>query len=309
VTFEELFQRTVHLEVFARTDPGLQRSQNQDRFLVADLGGDRGETPTLLEGGDESPEGGRLAEITLGSKGGVLLVADGMGGAAAGALASALAVRCAFDVLEREWRTERNPVPKRFARVLVTALEEASRVIHASAEENQELRGMGTTATAVGILDGFLYAGQVGDSRAYLVREGEAHQLTRDQSVVQSLMEAGTLSEEEAEQSPHGNLILQALGTSPEVEVDLTYQQIRRGDVVLLCSDGLSGLVRRPEIAQVIETSPGLRAAGDRLVDLANERGGPDNITVVLARADGEGLKEPALGDVVTRTVWELGES
>jgi protein phosphatase len=308
VSFDGLFQRPVHLEVFARTDPGLQRSQNQDRFLVVDLGREGEDAPTVLEGGDESPEGGQFTEITLGRKGGVLLVADGMGGAAAGALASALAVHCASDVLQREWMMERNPVPKRFARALVTALEEASRVIHASAEENDELRGMGTTATAVGVLDGFLYAGQVGDSRAYLVRNGEAHQLTRDQSVVQSLMEAGTLSEEEAERSPHGNLILQALGTSPEVEVDLTYQQLRRGDVVLLCSDGLSGQVRRSEIARVIGSSPGLRAAGDRLVELANERGGPDNITVVLARAGGEGLREPGPGDVVTRTVWELEE-
>ena len=307
MSFDGLFQRPIRLEVYARTDTGLQRTQNQDRFLVADLAPGGDPEKAVLQGGDGLPEAGRSTEFVVGPKGGLLLVADGMGGAAAGALASSLAVRCTFDVLAREWENERNPAPKRFARALVTALEEASRVIHASAEENEDLYGMGTTATAVGVLDGFLYAGLVGDSRAYLVRRGEAHQLTRDQSVVQSLVDAGSMTEEEAEHSPQGNLILQALGTSPEVEVDLTYQQLRRGDVLLLCSDGLSGQVRRPELAEVVSASPGLRAAGDRLVDLANERGGPDNITVVLARADGEGLAEPGPDDVVARSVWELG--
>jgi serine/threonine protein phosphatase PrpC len=307
VGLDTLFRHSVHLEVFARTDPGLQRRRNQDRFLVADL---RGDGPsTVLDGGNDGPDGGHLTELDLGSKGGLLMVADGMGGTAGGALASALAARHTFEVFRREWMSELNPVPERFARVLASALEESSRVIHARAEEDSGLRGMGTTATAVGILEGFLYAGQVGDSRAYLVRKGEAHQLTRDQSVVQSLVEAGTLSEEEAHNSPHGNLILQALGTRPEVDVDLTYQRLCRGDVVLLCSDGLSGQVRRPEIAGVIGTAPDLGAAGDRLVELANERGGPDNITVVLARVEGGGLKAPRPWDVVARSVWEAAES
>lgn len=310
MSVEGLFERPVHLDVFARTDPGRQRTQNQDRFLVADLGGrpDDGEA-AVLEGGDGAPRSGGEVRFKLTPKGGFLLVADGMGGAAAGALASALAARCIYDVLDREWGPERNPAPRRFARTLVTAVEEASQVIHSSAEENEELQGMGTTATAVGVLDGFAYVAQVGDSRAYLLRHGEAYQLTRDQSVVQSMMEAGTLTEEEAESSPHGNLILQALGTHPELEVDLTYQQLRKGDVLLLCSDGLSGQVKRPEIAGVVSRAPGLHAACEELVELANERGGPDNITVVLARVDGEGLEDPAPDEVVTRSVWQIEDA
>lgn len=308
MTVDGLFERPVHVDVFARTDPGRQRSQNQDRFMVADLGRDPSEEGARLEGGDGSPESEGATRFQLTPKGGFLLVADGMGGAAAGALASALAARCISDVLDREWGPERNPAPRRFAGTLVTAVEEASRVIHASAEENEGLRGMGTTATAVGILDSFLYIAQVGDSRAYLLRNGEAHQITRDQSVVQSMMEAGTITEEEAENSPHGNLILQALGTHPELDVDLTYQQLRRGDTILLCSDGLSGQVKRPEIAGVLAAAPGLKAACEDLVALANERGGPDNITVVLARVDGEGLEHPKPDEAVARTVWQLDD-
>lgn len=309
MSFDGLFERPIHVDVFARTDPGRQRTQNQDRFLVADLSGTGSDEATLMEGGDGTPGSGGSAAFQLTPKGGFLLVADGMGGAAAGALASALAARCIYDVLDREWIPDRNPAPRRFARALVTALEEASKVIHTSSEEDEALHGMGTTATAAGILDGFVYIGQVGDSRAYMIRNGEAYQLTRDQSVVQTMMEAGTITEEEAENSPHGNLILQALGTHPDLEVDLTYQQLRRGDILLLCSDGLSGLVKRPEIGQIVRAAPGLQSACDQLVDLANERGGPDNITVVLARVDGEGLEKPGPDDAVGRTVWKMEAS
>ena len=115
---------------------------------------------------------------------------------------------------------------------------------------------MGTTVTAAGVFGDELYLTQIGDSRGYLIRNGEAFQLTRDQSLTQRLVDAGELTEEEAEQSERRNIILQALGPDPRVKVDLSHQQLRRGDTLILCSDGLSGLVRRDEFAQMVEKQP-----------------------------------------------------
>jgi protein phosphatase len=150
---------------------------------------------------------------------------------------------------------------------------------------------MGTTTTAAGVLNDHLYLTQVGDSRAYLIRGGQAHQITKDQSLMQRLVEAGELTEEEAAQSERRNIILQALGPDPKVKVDLTHQEVRRGDILVLCSDGLSGQVKKEEIAKIVTQAKDLSAACEQLIALANERGGPDNITVVIARFDGDGLR------------------
>jgi protein phosphatase len=174
---------------------------------------------------------------------------------------------------------------------LKEAVEVANGHIHAYAKAHPEVRGMGTTTTAVGVLGDHLFLAQVGDSRAYLVRQGKAHQLTKDQSLMQRLVEAGEITEEEAAHSESRNIILQALGPDPKVKVDLTYQELRKDDRLVLCSDGLSGQVSKEEIAEIVGGTTDLRAACDRLVALANERGGPDNITVVVARFDGDGLR------------------
>ena len=129
------------------------------------------------------------------------------------------------------------------------AVELANQQIYTYAREHPEVRGMGTTVTAAGVYGDELYLAQIGDSRAYLVRNGEAIQLTKDQSLMQRLVDAGELTEEEAEQSERRNIILQALGPDPRVKVDLTHQTLRRGDTLIICSDGLSGLVRREEFA------------------------------------------------------------
>jgi protein phosphatase len=150
---------------------------------------------------------------------------------------------------------------------------------------------MGTTTTAAGVLNDHLYLTQVGDSRAYLIRGGQAHQITKDQSLMQRLVEAGELTEEEAAQSERRNIILQALGPDPKVKVDLTYQEVRRGDILVLCSDGLTGQVKKDEIAKIVTGAKDLSSACEQLIALANERGGPDNITVVIARFDGDGLR------------------
>src|SRR2546422_9248434 len=143
---------------------------------------------------------------------------------------------------------------------------------------------MGTTTTAVGVLSDHFYLTQVGDSRAYLIRNGQAVQLTKDQSLMQRLVEAGELTEEEAAKSERRNIILQALGPDARVKVDLTHQEVRRGDILVLCSDGLSGQVKKEEIAEIVTRAGGLQTAADRLIALATERGGPGNITVVIAR-------------------------
>jgi protein phosphatase len=146
----------------------------------------------------------------------------------------------------------------------------------------------------------------VGDSRAYLIRRSRAHQLTKDQSLMQRLVEAGELTEEEAAQSERRNIILQALGPDAKVKVDLTHQDVRKGDLLVLCSDGLSGQVKKEEIAAIVSETQDLVQACDRLISLANERGGPDNITVIVARFDGEALRQSKADEAVGHQIYPL---
>jgi len=164
---------------------------------------------------------------------------------------------------------------------------------------------MGTTATIACLLGDTLYLAQVGDSRAYLVRDGVAIQITKDQSLMQKLIEAGEITVEEAEMSDRRNIILQALGPEPHVKIDLTHQRVRRDDALVLCSDGLSGLVKPEQIAQAVAEEANPELAAERLVDLANASGGPDNITVVIARFDGTGLESAAPVDEVGHRVFD----
>jgi serine/threonine protein phosphatase PrpC len=234
------------------------------------------------------------------------MVADGMGGAAAGELASAMAADLIFRHMITAWAGDPKATAERFAYRLREAVERANERIYSYAREHPEVRGMGTTVTAVGVFGSELYLTQIGDSRAYLVRGAEAIQLTKDQSLMQRLVEAGELTETEAEQSERRNIILQALGPDPRVKVDLTQQSIRRGDTLIVCSDGLSGLVRREEFAQLARDHTDLPALCSALIDLANARGGPDNITVVAAHFDGDGLREADGADGVGYRTYEI---
>src|SRR5437588_8821929 len=277
-------RKPIRVEVFAKSDRGRTRDHNEDKFLVADL---TKKSASLL------PE---VRRHDIGPRGTLLVVADGMGGAAAGEVASAMATDTIYAHLMKTWNAEDEVTPQRFAYRLKEAVEVANASIHAHAKAHPEVRGMGTTTTAAGVLNDQLYLTQVGDSRAYLIRGGEAHQLTKDQSLMQRLVEAGELTEEEAAQSERRNIILQALGPDPKVKVDLTHQEVRRGDILVLCSDGLSGQVKKDEIAKIVTAAPNLSSAFDQLIALANERGGPDNITVVIARFDGDGLRYSGSG-------------
>jgi protein phosphatase len=273
----------VRVSVFGKTDLGLTRDHNEDTFLVADLStGNASLQPDVRD-------------HEVGPRGSLFMVADGMGGAAAGEVASAMAAEIIYQHLATAWIADEDASASRFAFRMKEAVELANQQIYAYAREHPDVRGMGTTVTAAGVFGGELYLTQIGDSRGYLVRNGETYQLTRDQSLTQRLVDAGELTEEEAEQSERRNIILQALGPDPRVKVDLSRQQLRRGDTLILCSDGLSGVVRREELAQVVASSADLPTLCSALIDLANERGGPDNVTVVAVRFDGEGL--PAAGN------------
>jgi len=271
--------------VFALTDVGRTREHNEDTFLVADL-----ETGTPLD----FTHG--YHEITADPHGLLFLVADGMGGAASGELASSMAGSLVLEALRHTWKAA-DPSPEAFAEALRDATVLANARIHQHAREHPEHRGMGTTATIAGLLGDRLFMVQVGDSRAYMVRDGDVQQLTKDQSLMQRLVEAGELTAEEAEVSERRNIILQALGPEAHVTVDLTHQQVRRGDTLILCSDGLSGLVRAPEIARTAHDEQDMRSICKRLVDRANQLGGPDNITVIAARFDGDALRASGNGD------------
>jgi len=272
--------RGIHVTVEAMTDVGLVREHNEDNFLVADLDAQR-----HLTAADDAATDANVSE-----HGFLLAVCDGMGGAAAGEVASQMAVDAVFEVMVHQGGTTHRDG---FARRLVTAVEEAGNRIYSAAKMDRSRRGMGTTATVAGLRDKVLFVGQVGDSRAYVLRRGELVQITKDQSLVNQLVEAGQLTEEEAEGFEHSNIILQALGTTEDVQVDLTFLELRRGDVLMLCSDGLSGLVSADVLKDTLASAPSLRAACEALVERANEGGGHDNVTVVCARFDGSALDEP----------------
>jgi serine/threonine protein phosphatase PrpC len=154
---------------------------------------------------------------------------------------------------------------------------------------------MGTTATLAAILGRTLTLCQVGDSRAYIIRDRQALQVTKDQSLMQKLIDAGEITPEAAEVSARRNIILQALGPEPSVSVDVSVQQLEPGDVVLLCSDGLTGQLRNQEIADIVTAEREVSRICSRLIERANETGGPDNITVVVARVEGDARTGGAL--------------
>jgi serine/threonine protein phosphatase PrpC len=227
-----------------------------------------------------------------------------MGGAAAGEVASTMAVESISSAVGSGEPLTR----ERFARRLRRAIEAANDSIFVQSRDNQNERGMGTTCTAVGLVDATLLIGQIGDSRCYVLRGGHLSQATKDQSLAWQLIEAGAMTLEEAKGFEHANIILQALGVQDKVEVVLSQVSLHRGDVILVCSDGLHGPVSDDEIKQILLDEPDVKKACDRLIACANAHDGPDNITVVLARFDGEGLPEPSTEDAVAFLAYDPGQ-
>jgi protein phosphatase len=269
------------LRIGGATDVGRIRDHNEDNFVLADLTREK-------RGGDEVGE-----TVRVGARGMLLAVCDGMGGALAGEIASQMAV----DVIHTIMQESSSPDDAdEFAQTLVTAVQEAGARIFLAAKTNRNQHGMGTTSTVAGVFGSTLFVGQVGDSRAYLFRAGRLRQITKDQSLVSKLIEAGRLTEEQAESYEHAHIILQALGTADAVSVDLSFIDLRRGDALLLCSDGLSGLATHEQIHDALATIDDPTECCQRLIDAANEAGGHDNITVVVARFEGD-LPPPSTDD------------
>lgn len=252
----------MEVKAFGLTHVGRQRQHNEDAFLVADGAG-------------------------------LYLVADGMGGHAAGEIASRIAVDSIneFIVQTREddgtWPHAYDEHFKRSTNRLMAALRLANNRVLEAMRKDARLRGMGTTVVACLADEATMSVAHVGDSRAYLVRAGELSRITNDHSWVFEQVQAGMLTEAEAEKHPLRNVITRALGGALHVTPDASEIEVRPGDVYLLCSDGLTGMVPEPEILRLVAGCQGdLEKACRDLIDAANERGGLDNVTAVLVRTD-----------------------
>jgi len=286
--------RGIRVYAVGKSVRGQVRAVNQDRLLVVDLGGGAVE---IERQEDDAFAVGPL-DFMLDPTGAVLMVADGMGGRAAGERASEAAVTVVGRAMADEAVADSDGPA--FVGRMGRALAKANEAIHSEGMSDERYRGMGTTATVVGIQGSTAYIAQVGDSRAYVARNRSITRLTRDQSLVQDLIDMGVLSEEDARRAP-SNQILQALGVSAKVEPALTYHELRRDDVLLLCSDGLSRVVTDDEVQEAVASAVDCTALCDQLVDLANERGGPDNITLLVAHLAGDGIDPPDDDEVVLR--------
>jgi len=277
------------ITVYAQTDVGMVRAGNEDTFLVLNLDTSDTWTPVTVEG--DPPE--NLASFEQASAGTILAVSDGMGGALAGEVASRMAVEGVRDHM-LFFKTNATFSAFPFHERLRLAVEQANSQINNESMGNADYAGMGATFTAAGVHDGFLTLAQIGDSRCYLIRGNRIALVTHDQSLVWQLVEAGHITEEEAETHQYKNVILQALGAQPRVNVVVDRIAVHDGDTVLLCSDGLSGRVRSEEMLDIVTKATSLRASCEQLIQLANDRGGEDNITVIVARFEGEALPPPS---------------
>lgn len=214
---------------------------------------------------------------------GLFIVADGMGGHAAGEKASQTAVQIITERLGGSVNASSNG---QLLDALQTAIQDANREIINASMEDSSMRGMGTTATVIVTKSNQIYVGHVGDSRAYLIRNRRIDQITEDHSIVAQLVRARAITPQEAARHPYRNVITRCLGMQVEVEADTQQRELKQGDRLLICSDGLSGLVSDDEMLQMVTTSEDPQKTCVDLVNLALERGGSDNITVVLIYND-----------------------
>ena len=259
-------------EIFGISNVGLIRHDNQDSFLIANL--ETGDIATM-----SAP-----TLVSVHTAPFVLVVADGVGGAASGALASSIATETILSELHRWWHKVAKPTPESVEAALKRSVDVANRAIYQKANTMPEHRGMGTTTTLTLVLGGEAFIAQVGDSRAYLVRKGAAKQLTKDQSFVQRLIDAGRMTAKEAAQSEHRNIILQALGPEEKVVTDFYRVMLDNDDILVLCSDGLSNQVSSAEIGRIARGAGRPEDICKALIKEAMHTGAPDNVTVVAAR-------------------------
>jgi protein phosphatase len=248
------------VEVAGETNVGMKRTHNEDNF-------------SILEGS------------------GLYIVADGMGGHASGEVASKMAVDAMKEFFaatsndpERTWPYKMDRSKGYEENRLITGIKLANLRIYESAQRESRQRGMGTTIVTIFAVEDGVYIAHVGDSRVYRVRDGKLEQLTEDHSLLNDYIKMKRLTPEEIANFPHKNVIVRALGMKDTVKVDTRFEQPKADDTYLLCSDGLSGPVSDDDILQITTSSPDIKSAAARLIERANANGGPDNITVVLAR-------------------------
>jgi len=250
----------LRIEVAGETNVGMKRTHNEDNFSIIEDSG-------------------------------LYVVADGMGGHASGEVASKMAVDSLKEFFaataqdpERTWPYKMDRSKGYEENRLITGIKLANLRIYESAQRDPRQRGMGTTVVAMFAVEDGVYVAHVGDSRIYRVRDGKIEQLTEDHSLLNDYIKMKRLTPEEIANFPHKNVIVRALGMKDTVKVDTRYEQPRAGDTYLLCSDGLSGPVTDPEMLEIISGTQDLKTAATKLIERGNQNGGPDNITVVLAR-------------------------
>jgi protein phosphatase len=257
----------VHFTCAARTDVGVVRSGNEDNYLMLS---DRG----------------------------VFIVADGMGGHAAGEVASEMAVR----ITSREIGSIRGLSEGDAGDRIRHAIQSANDAIFNRTLSERDKRGMGTTATVLVLMRGRYLVGQVGDSRAYLLRNGSLTQLTKDHSYVQEQVDAGLLTPDQARVHPYSNVITRCVGASVDVVPDLYFGTLQSGDIVLLASDGLTGMLEDEQLVKILQSEGDPQTWVDKMVNEANRRGGLDNITAIVVRIDAVDVptgEQPAVTGVV----------
>jgi PPM family protein phosphatase len=255
------------LTVCGGTNVGVKRTENQDTFVITDLESGEISRPCIR------------TDVWVARPGVLMLVCDGMGGRAAGAVAAELAA----STIKHELQSEGANVGQAPVHSLKRAVLGANDTVHEQAQAHPAERGMGTTCTAAILSPDRLSIAHVGDSRAYLLRNRQLRTLTRDQTLAADLVDAGVLKPSEVERFPYRHVLAQALGTSPRVEPATTDVELREGDRVLLCSDGLHGVVSEQAIAAILGDVSDPADASQALIAAALKAGGPDNVTVVVA--------------------------
>jgi serine/threonine protein phosphatase PrpC len=250
----------LRIEVAGETNVGMKRNHNEDCFSIFE-------------------------------ENGLYVVADGMGGHASGEVASKMAVDSLQEFFaataedpERTWPYKMDRTRGYEENRLITGIKLANLRIYESAQRDSKQRGMGTTLVSLFAVEDGVYVGHVGDSRVYRVRDGQIEQLTEDHSLLNDYIKMKRLTAEEIANFPHKNVIVRALGMKDTVKVDTRFETPKEGDVYVMCSDGLSGPVDDAAMLEIVLANTDIKVAATKLIAKANENGGPDNITVVIAR-------------------------
>jgi PPM family protein phosphatase len=270
--------KAIHVSLFGMSDVGQVRKNNEDNFVVCNLTtGEVGLSPSLRE-------------HTVGVYGSLFMVADGMGGEASGEVASQLAAVTVPKRLYDNLKSLGTVSEANFVILLREAIEYANQIIFQKAQGNPAYRGIKTTTTAAALFGQYLLVGQVGDSRAYMVRNKKITHLTRDQTFLNYLKDIGAELPADPEKDSRKSILTQAVGSSETLDVKVTYAKVLQGDRILLCSDGLYNMVPEPEILDTASRENELADKCKVLIEKANAHGGNDNITLIMAEFSGQGL-------------------